>query len=227
MISSDKQRSLPSFLTGLHAQVDDVEDADLARIFPKVCEYIEAARQSGDSVYVHCGAGISRAPSTCTAYIMWKGQLSYEQAFAIVKRRRPQARPNAGFSKCGGLFGLPPPRRFVLSSILHLPPTARAPVEQLKSWGENLASGAQPGPRSAGLQPAIEVTRAVTEAEDEGAGACDEENGDEEEGEEGEEEDVYAYVGGGGGRGDQRRLLKTTYQNFEKPFFVNSDTRKR
>lgn len=119
VISSDKQRSLPSFLTGLHAQVDDVEDADLARIFPKVCEYIEAARQSGGSVYVHCGAGISRAPSTCTAYIMWKGQLSYEQAFAIVKRRRPQARPNAGFSKCGGLLGLPPPRRFVLSSILH------------------------------------------------------------------------------------------------------------
>ena len=50
VISSDKQRSLPSFLTGLHAQVDDVEDADLARIFPKVCEFIEAARQSGGSV---------------------------------------------------------------------------------------------------------------------------------------------------------------------------------
>ena len=146
VISSDKQRSLPSFLTGLHAQVDDVEDADLARIFPKVCEYIEAARQSGGSVYVHCGAGISRAPSTCTAYIMWKGQLSYEQAFAIVKRRRPQARPNAGFSKCGAIGSASASAIcFELNIALtaHRPPTSRAAQVVGRGARERSATGTE------------------------------------------------------------------------------------
>ena len=51
---------------------------------------------------------------------MWKGRLNYESAFAIVKRRRPQARPNDGF------------------------------IAQLEAWGEKLASGTAGAPELGG-----------------------------------------------------------------------------
>ena len=82
VVSADKQRTMPNFIVGkYHAQVDDREDADLGAHFGPIVEFIDTARRSGGACYVHCGAGISRAPSTCTAYIMWKGGLSYEGEF--------------------------------------------------------------------------------------------------------------------------------------------------
>ncbi|KAJ1619935.1 protein-tyrosine phosphatase-like protein [Pavlovales sp. CCMP2436] len=99
VISADK-RQLPAFVRGhYHALVDDSEEAagTLATHFEPVCQFIAQALQSGGTCYVHCGAGISRAPTTATAYIMWARHLRATDALALVRKARQVARPNAGF----------------------------------------------------------------------------------------------------------------------------------
>jgi predicted protein tyrosine phosphatase len=48
-------------------------------------------------VLVHCNAGVSRSASVAIAYLIRYEQLSYEEAFATVKKARPSIRPNHGF----------------------------------------------------------------------------------------------------------------------------------
>mmetsp|Transcript_16685 Transcript_16685/g.34020 ORF Transcript_16685/g.34020 Transcript_16685/m.34020 type:complete len:280 (-) Transcript_16685:39-878(-) len=96
--SSETQRRLPAFIKGtMLVSVDDNDDADLLKHFPTVCDFISKARAEGGSVYVHCGAGISRAPTCCTAYVMKTGNLQVRSALALVKKHRKNARPNPGF----------------------------------------------------------------------------------------------------------------------------------
>jgi protein-tyrosine phosphatase len=46
---------------------EDADDADLLAHFPAIARFIAEAREQGGVVYVHCGAGISRAPTCCAA----------------------------------------------------------------------------------------------------------------------------------------------------------------
>lgn len=54
-------------------------------------------KQSGGKVLVHCEAGISRSPTICMAYIMRTERLQLEEAFDIIKKRRPFISPNFSF----------------------------------------------------------------------------------------------------------------------------------
>lgn len=96
--SATTQRRLPPFITGqMLVTVNDTDDADLLVHFPAICDFISAARADGGSVFVHCGAGISRAPTCIAAYIMKTGNLLARPALALVKKHRRNARPNPGF----------------------------------------------------------------------------------------------------------------------------------
>ena len=79
--------------------VDDREDAAsvLAAAFPAICEFVDAARSAGGVVFVHCGAGISRAPTATCAYLIWKLRIGAAAALQLVRRARTCARPNPGF----------------------------------------------------------------------------------------------------------------------------------
>ena len=59
--------------------------------FPTIVRFVDRARRGGESVYVHCGAGISRACTAVAAYVMWKGKLTSADAMKLVKAARPQA----------------------------------------------------------------------------------------------------------------------------------------
>lgn len=48
---------------------------------------------------VHCQAGVSRSVSLVMAYLIRKYRIGYEEAFTMVKKRRPVANPNKGFTK--------------------------------------------------------------------------------------------------------------------------------
>eukprot|EP00967_Tisochrysis_lutea_P057610 scaffold73059_cov30-Tisochrysis_lutea.AAC.1 len=69
----------------------------MAAGFRGIVGFIEEARQAGGVVYVHCGAGISRAPTAAAAYLIWKLRLSAAAAISLLRRSRPCARPNVGF----------------------------------------------------------------------------------------------------------------------------------
>jgi len=48
-------------------------------------------------VLVHCQGGISRSASLCIAYLIQCQGLSYDAAFALVRKARPIIMPNIGF----------------------------------------------------------------------------------------------------------------------------------
>lgn len=100
VVSAD-QRRLPSFVQGhYYARVDDRDEAarEIATHFEPVARFIDAAREAGGAVFVHCGAGISRAPTVTTAYVMWKLGIGAADAVRIVKSARACVRPNPGFA---------------------------------------------------------------------------------------------------------------------------------
>ena len=99
VLSAD-QRRLPAWIQGHHyVRVDDSEEAaeTLASHFESTTAFIEAARSNGGVVFVHCGAGISRAPTTACAYLIWKLRMRAADAISMVRKVRHNVRPNPGF----------------------------------------------------------------------------------------------------------------------------------
>jgi len=100
-IVSSEQQQMPAFIRGhLHIWANDKEDAagKLADHFPEICRFIDAARNEPRGlVFVHCGAGISRAPTAAASYIMWKLGIPAALAIKLIRAARPCIRPNVGF----------------------------------------------------------------------------------------------------------------------------------
>jgi hypothetical protein len=98
-VVSAEKRKLPIDLVKehLHIQVYDSDDAQLLDHFPAIATFIEGALALNRVVFVHCGAGISRAPTAVTSFIMWRYGLPARDALNLVKRARPCTRPNTNF----------------------------------------------------------------------------------------------------------------------------------
>lgn len=98
VVSADK-RQLPKSIVShhLHVQAHDSLDARLLTHFPRICQFVDAARSENSSVFIHCGAGISRAPTSVAACLMWRYRLPARDALRLVKKARPSARPNINF----------------------------------------------------------------------------------------------------------------------------------
>ena len=56
-------------------------------------DQIRRWRDDGQMVYVHCYAGIGRAPTVCAAYLIESEGLSLGEALARVKQARPASSP--------------------------------------------------------------------------------------------------------------------------------------
>lgn len=105
-------------LTVTRIDILDIPSADLKSHLDDTCARIERSLTSGKNVLVHCQQvcstspspkifpsppspkGISRSASVVIAYLIKKYGMSYEYAFALVKRYRACIEPNSGFVKC-------------------------------------------------------------------------------------------------------------------------------
>lgn len=76
----------------------DSENANITRLFPETYNDIQEGLKRG-SVLVHCAAGVSRSASIVIGYIMKSKNLSLEEAFDFVKKRRGVIFPNFGFQR--------------------------------------------------------------------------------------------------------------------------------
>ncbi|KAG2038748.1 protein-tyrosine phosphatase-like protein [Suillus americanus] len=81
----------------LRIDILDKPSADLRPHLEGACQYIANALKSGGNVLVHCQQGVSRSPAIVIAYLIHDLGMSYDQAYALVKRRRPCINPNPGF----------------------------------------------------------------------------------------------------------------------------------
>jgi protein-tyrosine phosphatase len=75
---------------------EDTPKQLILKDLPMCFEFIEKGIQKG-KVYVHCQQGISRSATIVIAWIMYKYEKSFEEAFAFVQKARPVIHPNVGF----------------------------------------------------------------------------------------------------------------------------------
>lgn len=73
--------------------IDDFPSENIIKYFKECIEFIESANKT----YVHCMCGISRSSTIVIAYLMWKTQATYNEAYFFVKNRRKFIAPNDGF----------------------------------------------------------------------------------------------------------------------------------
>lgn len=78
---------------GIHfirTEVVDFDKESLRRTLPRAVHHTARAINSGKKVYVHCTAGLGRAPATCIAYMYWMSHFSsLDQAYEHLTRIRP------------------------------------------------------------------------------------------------------------------------------------------
>mmetsp|Transcript_3945 Transcript_3945/g.6193 ORF Transcript_3945/g.6193 Transcript_3945/m.6193 type:complete len:301 (+) Transcript_3945:26-928(+) len=83
-----------------HVPIEDFHGADLAarvKFAAKAChELMENARNQGKEgkIYIHCTAGMGRAPATACIYLVWKHGYNLDSARDHVKHHRPIVAPN-------------------------------------------------------------------------------------------------------------------------------------
>ncbi|KAH8617312.1 Dual specificity phosphatase catalytic domain [Trypanosoma vivax] len=89
----------PKDFVYMRVAAQDSPGYNIARFFPRTNDFIERALMNPDSaVLVHCGAGISRAP-TVAAYLMKALRLPADAVVVLLHERRPVVSPNAGFRR--------------------------------------------------------------------------------------------------------------------------------
>jgi len=77
----------------------DKPTSNLQEHFDAAVDKIENAMKNKQGVLVHCQRGISRSASIVIVYIMRSKNISYNEAFQLVKDRRSIIKPNKGFIK--------------------------------------------------------------------------------------------------------------------------------
>lgn len=79
-------------------EVNQLNISDGEPIDPKVLRFaidcIYAAWDANKKILVHCHAGLSRSPSIVIAYLMDKHGYLWDEAFEIVRSRRPNIMPH-------------------------------------------------------------------------------------------------------------------------------------
>jgi hypothetical protein len=64
-------------------EVLDVPETNITKYFDECFEFINDARHYGNCL-VHCNAGVSRSTAICTAYLMYKEKMNFDEALGAV-----------------------------------------------------------------------------------------------------------------------------------------------
>lgn len=74
--------------------IEDNLNENIAKYFNVAYDFIE---QDEGKVLVHCMQGVSRSPTIVISYLMKKMKMTYDEAYKMVKEKRPCIDPNIGF----------------------------------------------------------------------------------------------------------------------------------
>jgi len=94
----------PSDFKYLVVDVIDNEQENLTDKFEEAVHFIERAILENGKVLIHCVCGISRSVSITIAYLIYKEDMTIEEALKLIQSKRPIANPNPSFLKQLQLF---------------------------------------------------------------------------------------------------------------------------
>lgn len=67
----------------------DFDPESLRKMLPAAVKCVDDCLQRGERVYVHCTAGLGRAPAVCIAYMYWFGAYQLDEAYKRLTDIRP------------------------------------------------------------------------------------------------------------------------------------------
>lgn len=79
--------------------IRDFDEADLIRHLPAAAALLHRLAQGGHRVYVHCTAGMGRAPAVILTYLVGQGR-ELAEARALLQHRHPVSAPNVDAVVC-------------------------------------------------------------------------------------------------------------------------------
>jgi atypical dual specificity phosphatase len=77
----------------MRCPIRDFDVPDMRRMLPNAVSSLAALINDERKTYVHCTAGLGRAPLTVLAYLIWIENLSPEKAIKLILKGRPGAVP--------------------------------------------------------------------------------------------------------------------------------------
>lgn len=87
--------------------VPDGDEERMVRVLPEAVARVAAFRAGGRVVYLHCNAGMNRAPTVAIAFVHVHGGRSLAEATRLVKSRRPCVPFQGALAR---VYGRPPLR---------------------------------------------------------------------------------------------------------------------
>jgi protein-tyrosine phosphatase len=88
-----------------HVPVPDGDPEFLAERLPAVVELVHGHLEADRTVYLHCNAGMNRAPTAAIAYVHVRGGLALAEAIGFVKSRRSCVPYVRALRLCYGAIG--------------------------------------------------------------------------------------------------------------------------
>lgn len=116
---------------------------------------VDEARRNDSAVLVHCLAGVSRSVTFTLAYLMHSRMLSFEEAFALVRLRKPDISPNFHFLRQLHAFE----RQLMDENPSSRTPQSAQSSDSIYSDCCGCALSPSPGPGSGGLDAAGSVVQ--------------------------------------------------------------------
>ncbi|CAH0718769.1 unnamed protein product, partial [Brenthis ino] len=77
----------------------DLPEIDIKLALFECLPFVRSGVENKQNVLVHCNAGVSRTSMVAIAYLMQYEGMCFEEAYNLVKTKRPAIQPNAGFKK--------------------------------------------------------------------------------------------------------------------------------
>lgn len=77
----------------------DLPETNIKEILIDSLPFIHKCVESKENVLVHCNAGVSRTSMVAIGYLMHYERMQYQDAYDLIKSKRPAIQPNDGFKK--------------------------------------------------------------------------------------------------------------------------------
>ena len=77
----------------------DMPYVNISRHFPVAIQFMKEGMTEGNSVLVHCYAGVSRSASCIIALLMQECGLTFLEGMSFTRKKRPIVFPNFGFQR--------------------------------------------------------------------------------------------------------------------------------
>ncbi len=96
-VTDNEPNEFPSQFVYLKIPIRDDEEQDILDNFPQAINFFQRVEEKRGRIFVHCSAGVSRAPAMVAAYLVAKRKISLYDTYSYLKAIRPIVSMNSHF----------------------------------------------------------------------------------------------------------------------------------